>query len=155
MRGVGREIFEQVRPCITRTGLADLFPTDYNFLDLVLLLGFANNQHEETNNFHNFVGEMTVTLDNVNVSYLPHLSIKGHLLDHIGNMFIVEIVDMKRRGMMRPCSSNETRLLGCTCYSCLTPPSFLTRARGMSMSPTYSTQGTLWWLTAMLGALLN
>ncbi|KAK2413514.1 protein MAIN-LIKE [Trifolium repens] len=73
------------------TGLEPLVHTNFSKLNHGLLTAFAERWHPETSSFHLPVGELAITLDDVQC--LLHLSIKGKFVNH-EKMRKSEVVDM-------------------------------------------------------------
>ncbi|KAK2447475.1 protein MAIN-LIKE [Trifolium repens] len=73
------------------TGLEPLVHTNFSKLNHGLLTAFAERWHPETSSFHLPVGELAITLDDVQC--LLHLSIKGKFVNH-EKMRKSEAVDM-------------------------------------------------------------
>jgi hypothetical protein len=65
---------------ITATGLEPLTRTNYSIIDYGLMTTFAERWHPETNIFHLPIGEVAITLDDVQC--LPHFSITGPFLSN-------------------------------------------------------------------------
>lgn len=65
---------------IIESGLEPLTTTNYSILDKGLLHAFAERWHPETSTFHLPIGEVGITLDDVQC--LLHLRIDGPFLDH-------------------------------------------------------------------------
>ncbi|GAU28133.1 hypothetical protein TSUD_295710 [Trifolium subterraneum] len=66
---------------IIASGLEPLVRTNFNVLDYGLLWAFAERWHPETSTFHLPIGEMGITLDDVQC--LLHISIQGKFLNHV------------------------------------------------------------------------
>ncbi|GAU12213.1 hypothetical protein TSUD_01800 [Trifolium subterraneum] len=62
-------------------GLEPLVWTNFNVLDYGVLWAFAERWHPETSTFHLPIGEMGITLDDVQC--LLHISIQGKFLNHV------------------------------------------------------------------------
>ncbi|CAJ2647685.1 unnamed protein product [Trifolium pratense] len=65
---------------IEATGLEPLTRTNYSIIDHGVLTAFAERWHSETSTFHIPIGEVGITLDDVQC--LLHLPIEGKLLNH-------------------------------------------------------------------------
>ena len=67
-----------------RSGLRPLFLTGYDIISHGLVCAMAERWHQETNNFHLHVGEMTITLDDV--ACLLHIPIVGQLIEKVNHL---------------------------------------------------------------------
>ena len=65
---------------LRESGLHDFFYLGYAIVPHTLLITLCERWHLETNTFHMPLGEMTVTLDDVEC--LMHLQIEGRMLSH-------------------------------------------------------------------------
>ncbi|GAU44901.1 hypothetical protein TSUD_137330 [Trifolium subterraneum] len=65
---------------IRASGLEPLVRSNFNVLDYGVLWAFAERWHPETSTFHLPIGEMGITLDDVQC--LLHISIQGKFLNH-------------------------------------------------------------------------
>ncbi|KAK2363244.1 protein MAIN-LIKE [Trifolium repens] len=65
---------------VEATGLASLVKTNFSVLDYGLIWAFANRWHAETSIFHLPIGEIDITLDDVQC--LLHIPIEGKFLNH-------------------------------------------------------------------------
>jgi hypothetical protein len=65
---------------IEATGLEPLTRTSYSIIDHGLMTAFAERWHPETNTFHLPIGEVAITLDDIQC--LLHLPITGRFLHH-------------------------------------------------------------------------
>ncbi|KAK2445718.1 protein MAIN-LIKE [Trifolium repens] len=65
---------------IEATGLEPLTRTSYSIIDHGLMTAFAERWHPETNNFHLPIGEVAITLDDIQCRL--HLPITGRFLHH-------------------------------------------------------------------------
>ncbi|GAU50897.1 hypothetical protein TSUD_387230 [Trifolium subterraneum] len=66
---------------IIASGLEPLVRSNFNVLDYGVLWAFAERWHPETSTFHLPIGEMDITLDDVQC--LLHISIQGKFLNHV------------------------------------------------------------------------
>ncbi|GAU42526.1 hypothetical protein TSUD_376550 [Trifolium subterraneum] len=66
---------------IIASGLEPLVRSNFNVLDYEVLWAFAERCHPETSTFHLPIGEIGITLDDV--QYLLHISIQGKFLNHV------------------------------------------------------------------------
>ncbi|GAU47201.1 hypothetical protein TSUD_89100 [Trifolium subterraneum] len=66
---------------IIASGLEPLVRSNFNVLDYGVLWAFAERWHPETSTFHLPIGEMGITLDDVQC--LLHISIQGRFLNHV------------------------------------------------------------------------
>ncbi|GAU48673.1 hypothetical protein TSUD_406020 [Trifolium subterraneum] len=65
---------------VIASGLESLVRSNFNVLDFGVLWAFAERWHPETSTFHLLIGEMGITLDDVQC--LLHLPIEGKFLNH-------------------------------------------------------------------------
>ncbi|GAU52003.1 hypothetical protein TSUD_418070, partial [Trifolium subterraneum] len=65
---------------VRASGLEPLVRSNFNLLDYGVLWAFAERWHPETSTFHLPIGEMVITLDDVQC--LLHISIQGKFLNH-------------------------------------------------------------------------
>ncbi|KAK2421162.1 protein MAIN-LIKE [Trifolium repens] len=79
---------------IEATGLEGLTRTSYSIIDHGLMTAFAERWHPETNTFHLPIGEVAITLDDIQC--LLHLPITGRFLHH-SRMRKDEAMDLLKR----------------------------------------------------------
>ncbi|KAJ1395895.1 Aminotransferase-like, plant mobile domain [Sesbania bispinosa] len=66
---------DYVRDIVDDPGLGPLVEGTHSLVDMSLLFAFIERWHKDTSNFHLPVGEMTITLDDVNI--LLHIPVHG------------------------------------------------------------------------------